>query len=74
MSITEEWVICCHSGCVYEIDMRIPFSKQYRYVTNHLHLYVTNYYSSVQFSVELLSYCLLCVLLLSMIMSPELQL
>ena len=29
---------------LYEICMRIPFSKQYRYVTNHLHLYVTNYY------------------------------
>ena len=24
--------------------MRIPFSKQYQYITNYLHLYVTNYY------------------------------
>ena len=27
--------------------MRIPFSKQYKYFTNHLGLYVTNYYFSV---------------------------
>ena len=33
MYITEEWVICCYVGCVYEFGM-----------TNHLHQYVTNYY------------------------------
>ena len=44
MSITEEWVIHGHVWCAYEHGMRIPFSKQYRYVTNHLYSYVTNYY------------------------------
>ena len=53
MSASQEWVTCCQVGCVYENCMRIPFSKQYRYVTNHLHLYVTNYYIFV-FTVTLL--------------------
>ena len=44
MSVTPELVTCCQVWCLYEIGMRILFSKQYRYVTNHLHLYVTNYY------------------------------
>ena len=44
MSVTEERVICCHMWCVYEYGMRIPFSKQYRYFTNHLHVYVTSNY------------------------------
>ena len=38
---------------MYDIPARIPFSKQYRYVTNHLPLYVTNYYIFV-FTVTLL--------------------
>ena len=44
MSVTQEWVICFHMWCVYEIEMRIPFSKQYRYVINHLNLYVNKYF------------------------------
>ena len=44
MSVTPELVNCCQVWCLYEIGMRIPFSKQYRYVTNHLHLYITKYY------------------------------
>ena len=44
MSITEEWVICHHMWSVYEIGIRIQFSKQFRYVRNHLLLYFTNYY------------------------------
>ena len=47
---------------VYEIGIRILFSKQYRYVTNHLHLDVTNDYIF-----------LLCVLLLSMAIFPKVQ-
>ena len=43
MSTTQEWVICCHVCCVWEIGMRIPFLKECRYVTNYLHLYVTDY-------------------------------
>ena len=53
MLITQEWVTCCQVWCVYEICTRIPFSKQYKYVTNHMHLYVTNYYIFV-FTVTLL--------------------
>ena len=44
MSLTQESVICCHICCVYEVGMRIPFSKQYHYVADHLHLFFTNYY------------------------------
>ena len=43
MSIIQKWVICWHLWCMYEIGMRIPFTKQYRYVRNRLHLGVTNY-------------------------------
>ena len=43
MSLTHEWGICYQVWCVYEIGMRVPFSKQYRYVTNHLHLYIADY-------------------------------
>ena len=42
--------------------MRISFSKQYRYVTNILHLFATNDYI---LCAQLPSYCLLCALLLS---------
>ena len=41
---TQEWVTCCHTLCLYKIDMKIPLLKEYRYVTNHLHVYVSNYY------------------------------
>ena len=44
MSITHEWVTCFQVWCLYESGMTIPFSKQYRNVTNHLHLYATNFY------------------------------
>ena len=47
---------------MYEIGMIIPFSKQYRYVTSHLHLYVTNYYIFVcTISLLLLIMCLTLV-------------
>ena len=59
--------ICCHMCCVSEIDMVIPFFIQYRYVTNHLHLYVTNNYIILP---QIPSYCLLCVIILSMSVSP----
>ena len=49
--------ICWHVWCVYEIGTKIPFSKWYRYVINHLHLYVTNYYIFV---------CIITLLLLTM--------
>ena len=41
------------------VGMRIIFSKQYRYVTNYLHLYVSNY---CIFSVYFASYSLQCVI------------
>ena len=50
--------------------MRNLFSKQYKCVTNHLHLYVTNYYIFV-FTVT--PYCLLCALVLSMQIHPQIQ-
>ena len=53
MSITHDWVTHCHVWCVYETGIIIPFSKLHRYVTNHLYLYATNYYSFV-FTVSLL--------------------
>ena len=31
----------------YAVGRRIHFSKQYWYITNHLHMYVTNYYTCV---------------------------
>ena len=53
---------------MYEIGMKSPFSKQYRYVTNHLHLYLA---ISTFLCTQLPSYCLLCALLLSMPISLE---
>ena len=42
--------------------MRIQFSKKYRYVTNHLYLYVTNYYIFVcRITLLLLTICLTLV-------------
>ena len=58
MSVTEEWVICCHMGCIYEIGMRIQFSKQYRYITIQFPLYVTNYYISSAVTLLLPIMCL----------------
>ena len=71
MSITQLWIIiCCHISCKYENGMGIPFPKQYRYGTNHLDMYTTNDYF---FSAQLPSYCLLCALHSSMLVSPEMQ-
>ena len=56
---------------MYEIGMEILFSKQYMYVTNHLHLYIGN---CCIFPAELFSYSLLCVVIVSMAMSPEIHL
>ena len=53
MPITQEGVTGCQVWCLYEIGRRIVFSKQYSYVTNHLHLCVTNEYIFV-FTVTLL--------------------
>ena len=50
--------------------MTILFSKQYRYVTNHVNFYVTNCYI---FCSQLASYCLLCALVLSMWIPPQIQ-
>ena len=59
MSVTEEWGFFCHVVLVYAFGMRIPFPKQYRYVTNHLYLYLTNYYIFVcTFTLFLLTICL----------------
>ena len=44
MLASEEWIACSQVWYVYEIGMKVPFSKEYRYVRNHLHWYVTNYY------------------------------
>ena len=42
--------------------MRIPFSKQYIYITNHLHLQVTNYRDFVcTITLILLTMCLIVV-------------
>ena len=57
MALTQEWAICCHIGHIYKIGMRISFLKQYRYVTNHVILFVTNYYIFV---------CIITHLLLTM--------
>ena len=53
-----------------KIDMRILFSKQHRYVTNHLHLYAMNYYIFL-FTVNLLVITMCFVL--SMQMPPQIQ-
>ena len=50
--------------------MRIPFSKECRYVTNFLHLYVTTYYILCS---QLPFYCLLYALVLSMQISPQIR-
>ena len=68
ISIHQEWAICCHVWYVYEIGIRIPFPKQYIYVTYYLHLYVTNYYT---FVCKIPSYFLQCSLILLMPVSPE---
>ena len=60
MSVTQDWIICCDMWYGYEIGMRILFSKQYKYVTNYLHLYVTNYCIFV---------CTITVLLLTSVFS-----
>ena len=51
-----------HVICVWNLH-EISFSKQYRYVTNHLHLYVTNYYNVVcTITLVLLTMCLTLVI------------
>ena len=37
ISVTQERVICSHMKWLCKIGMGIPFSKQYRYATYHLH-------------------------------------
>ena len=56
MSVTQEWIICSHKWPVYKIGTWIPFSKQYRCVTNHLHLYVSNCYIIVCIVTPLTAY------------------
>ena len=56
-------VICCHVWSVYGFGKRIPYSKQYRYVTNPLDLYVTNDYIFVWIAtILLLIMCLTLVI------------
>ena len=58
------WFVLCDLS---SIDMKFCFSKQYRYVTDHFLVYLTNYYIFAQ----LPSYFLLCAVLLSMPVSPQ---
>ena len=53
---------------VYAIDMRIPFSKQYRYIKNHFQLSV-----AILFGSSIALYCLLCAIFSSVPITPEIQ-
>ena len=59
VSISEMGYLFYHVWPVYGIGLRISFSKQYRYVTNHLHPYVTNDYIFVCIY-HLTAYCVPC--------------
>ena len=43
MSVAHKWANCCQVWCVYEIGIRIQYSKLYG-CHKSLHLYVINYY------------------------------
>ena len=70
MSVTEEWVICCNMCCVYEIGMRIPFPNKVGMLQI---IYIGSLLITTFVFVHLPHYCLLFVVILSMLISPEIQ-